>query len=233
MAKILGIESSGRMASVAIISEEEVLAEISMNTKLTHSETLLPMIDEVVKKSGCALEELDTIAIAEGPGSFTGLRIGASTAKGLGLALDIPLIAVSTLEGLAYNVWSADANVVPLMDARRSQVYTAEYAFQGGKLQTVVEPKAEDIQVVIDRINAGAKPVIFVGDGASLFREKLEAEVYVQKNFAPAAMNRQRAAAIASRGLELFLEGKTVYSDDFVPVYLRKSQAERVREEGK
>ena len=127
--RILALESSGLVASVAVVDgaldgkDAQTIAEYTVNYKKTHSQTLLPMLDEVVKMTELSLESIDAIAVAAGPGSFTGLRIGSATAKGLGLALDKPLIPVPTLEGLAYNLCGTDGIVCPIMDARRSQVY--------------------------------------------------------------------------------------------------------------
>ena len=119
--KLLAIDSSGLVASVAIVSEETVIAEYTVNYKKTHSQTLLPMLDEIVKMLGMDLSEVDGIAVSAGPGSFTGLRIGSATAKGLGLALDKPIISIPTLEGLAYNLLGTHAMICPMMDARRNQ----------------------------------------------------------------------------------------------------------------
>ena len=144
--KILGIDSSGMVASVAIIQDDVIKAEYTMNHKKTHSETLLPMIDEIVKTSEIRLEELDAIAIAAGPGSFTGLRIGAATAKGLAMAIDKPIIPVKTCEGLAFNMWGADGLIVPMIDARRNQVYIILFLFFQDK--DTNERKVDDIRMI-------------------------------------------------------------------------------------
>ena len=123
--KILGMDSSGLVASVAIVEDEALVAEYNTNYKKTHSQTLLPMLDELRNMTELDLDTIDAIAIASGPGSFTGLRIGSATAKGLGLALGKPLVEVPTLEGLAWNLWGSERIVCPLMDARRNQVYAA------------------------------------------------------------------------------------------------------------
>ena len=127
--KIIGIDSSGLVASVAILEDNKLVAEYTVNNKKTHSQTLLPMLEEIVASSGLDMKEIDAIAIAAGPGSFTGLRIGSATAKGLGLALKKPIVPVSTLEALAYNLYGTDSLVCPIMDARRNQVYTGIYEF--------------------------------------------------------------------------------------------------------
>ena len=129
--KILALDSSGLVASVAVAQNDNLIGEYTVNYKKTHSQTLLPMLDAVAKMIELDLKTVDAIAVAKGPGSFTGLRIGSATAKGLGLALDVPLIEMPTVDGLAYNLWGAKDLVCPLMDARRNQTYTGIYAFEG------------------------------------------------------------------------------------------------------
>ena len=150
--KILGIESSGMVASVAIVDGDTLIAEYTMNHKKTHSETLLPMIDEVMKTSEVKMEELDAIAIASGPGSFTGLRIGAATAKGLAMAIDKPIVPVKTCEGLAFNMWGADGVICPIIDARRNQVYTGLYRVTGG-VEVIMDQEPMDIHQLIEKVN--------------------------------------------------------------------------------
>ena len=150
--KILGIDSSGMVASVALVEDDVVIAEYTMNHKRTHSETLLPMIDEIVRTSEMKLDELDAIAIAAGPGSFTGLRIGAATAKGLALANDIPIVPVKTCEGLAFNMWGAEGLVCPIVDARRNQVYTGVYKVSGG-IEVIKDQEPMDIHDLITYLN--------------------------------------------------------------------------------
>jgi len=230
--KILGIDSSGMVASVAIVQDDVLIAEYTMNHKRTHSETLLPMIDEIVKTSETKLEDLDAIAIAAGPGSFTGLRIGAATVKGLGLAIDKPVIPVKTCEGLAYNMWGTEGIICPIMDARRNQVYTGLYKVLGN-VDVVMDQTPMDIHELIEKINAIGTQVTFLGDGVPIYEEIIWKEINVPCKFAPASMNRQRAASVAAYGVTLYKERKFVDADDFAPEYLRKSQAERVAEEKK
>ena len=231
--KVLGIDSSGMTATVAIIEDDKLISEFSVNHKRTHSETLMPMIDEIMKASEITPEDLDVIAIAAGPGSFTGLRIGAATVKGFGLALDIPVAAVPTLEGLAMNLWGSDKLVCPIMDARRNQVYTGLYHvnIEAELPEAVLDQTACDIEEIIEKINTLGEPVIFLGDGVAQFRDIIEEKAAVSVSFAPAMSGLQRAASVASLGLRYHKAGKTVNADDFTPVYLRPSQAERVRAE--
>ncbi len=238
--KILGIDSSGMVASVAIVQDDVIIAEYTMNHKKTHSETLLPMIDEIVKTSETKLEELDAIAIAAGPGSFTGLRIGAATAKGLAMAVDKPVIPIKTCEGLAYNMWGAEGLICPIIDARRNQVYTGLYRVKGN-VEVILEQQPMDIHELIEYINDYSKKlaeseggpiegVTILGDGVAIYQDVIWDEIDVPCKMAPAIMNRQRGASIASYGELLYKEGKYINADDFAPEYLRKSQAERVRE---
>ena len=152
--KILALDSSGLVASAAIVAEDVTIAEYTVNHKKTHSQTLLPMLDEIRRMTELDLSTIDAIAIACGPGSFTGLRIGAATAKGLGLALNIPIIPVPTVDSLAYNLYGSEKIICPLMDARRNQVYTGLYTFKDGELVTIEPQCAVDIAQILDKINA-------------------------------------------------------------------------------
>lgn len=232
--KIIGLDSSGLVASAAIVEDGVLLAEYTTNYKKTHSQTLLPMLAELKDMIELDLNSVDAIAIAAGPGSFTGLRIGAATAKGLGLALDKPLVEVPTLEGLAYNLWGTQHIICPLMDARRNQVYTGLYEFvregQDFRLQILKEQCVVDIHDILIRINEQNREVIFLGDGVPVYREVIETHTKVSFAYAPASHSRQRAAAIASLGFIYYKEGKMVTAAEHKPEYLRKSQAEREKE---
>ncbi len=233
--KILGLDSSGLVASAAIVEDDILLAEYTTNYKKTHSQTLLPMLDEIRNMIELDMASIDAIAIAAGPGSFTGLRIGAATAKGLGLALDKPLVEVPTLEGLAYNLCGCTQLVCPLMDARRNQVYTGIYEFQKEDekytLHIVESQCAVDITEIISKLNALGREVVFLGDGVPVFKKVIEEQLTVPYAFAPANNNRQRAASVAALGAVYFTQGKTVSAALHQPEYLRKSQAEREQEE--
>lgn len=229
--KILGIDSSGMVASAAIIAEDILVSECTVNNKQTHSQTLLPMIDQVVRMSGVALEEVDAIAVAAGPGSFTGLRIGASTAKGLGLALDKPIVSVPTLEGLAYRLAGTAGLVCPIMDARRNQVYTGIYHCTCDGLEIVSGQKAADIRELLQELAAIPEPVTFLGDGVPVYRDIIVQFCEREYHFVPAHLSRQSAAAVAALGQLYYQQGKVETAQEHKPVYLRKSQAEREREE--
>ncbi len=228
--RILAIESSSLVASVAIVEDGVTLAEYSANFKKTHSQTLLPMIDSMVDLLGLDLNTIDAIAVSGGPGSFTGLRIGSATAKGLGLALKKPLIHIPTLDGTAYNLYGASGLICPIMDARRNQVYTGIYRFER-EFEVVMEQDAMDMNDLIRRLNEMGERVIFLGDGVPVYEKAIREQMTVPFDFAPAQMNRQRAASVAALGAVYFAEGKTETAEAHGPDYLRKSQAEREREE--
>ncbi len=229
--KVLGLDSSGIVASVAIVEEDLLLAEYTVNYKKTHSQTLLPMLDEIVKMTELELEELDAIAVAAGPGSFTGLRIGSATAKGLGLALNKPLAAVPTVEAMAYNLYDAKGLICPIMDARRNQVYTGVYCFRKHELVTLKDQMAVSIQELLDILNEFGESVILLGDGVPVFKETIKEKLRVPFTFAPAHVNKQRAAAVAALGMLYVREGKVQSAAEHAPDYLRVSQAERERAE--
>lgn len=231
--KVLGIDSSGLVATVALMSEGILAAEYTIHNKKTHSQTLLPMIADMMKMAEIDLAELDCIAVSAGPGSFTGLRIGASTAKGLAWTLGIPIVPVSSLMGLAANMTEHGAVVCPVMDARRNQAYYGIYRVTEGIPDVICEPGTESIENVVEAVNGIGEPVLFLGDGVPVFEEAIRSQSEVPVRFAGAAVRYQRGASIALLGGLLYEEGKYVQAGEFVPVYLRKSQAERERLGGK
>ena len=228
--RILGIESSSLVASAAVVENEVTLAEYTVNYKKTHSQTLLPMIDEMMRLLDMEPSAVDAIAVSGGPGSFTGLRIGSATAKGLGLALKKPLIHVPTLDAMAYGLFGASGLICPMMDARRQQVYTGIYRFEE-RFEIVMEQSALAVADLAERLNALGERVIFLGDGVPVYEKQLAETLTVPYCFAPAHVNRQRAASEAALGAVYFAEGKTETAAEHKPDYLRKSQAEREREE--
>ena len=230
--KILAFDSSGLVASVAIVQDDNLIAEYTTNYKKTHSQTLLPMLDEIVKMTETDKESFDALAVAAGPGSFTGLRIGSATVKGLALAWNIPVIAVPTLEGLAYNMWGSSRLICPIMDARRKQVYTALYRFdKADRLETIFKQTPMDIIELITLLNDRNEEVVFVGDGIDVYSQTIKENIKVPYAFAPAHMNKQRAGSVTAAAQIRFADGKYQNGDDFAPEYLRQSQAERERTE--
>ncbi|MCR4922749.1 MAG: tRNA (adenosine(37)-N6)-threonylcarbamoyltransferase complex dimerization subunit type 1 TsaB [Lachnospiraceae bacterium] len=234
--KIIAIDSSGLTASVAIVEDETVIAEYTVNHKKTHSTTLLPMLNEIKKMTDTNLNSVDAIAIAKGPGSFTGLRIGSATAKGLGLALNKPIVPVPTVDAMACNAYGYRGIVCPVMDARREQVYTGVYCFKEGKKdpEILLKQAAMDIVDLCNRLEeiAGSKNVLFLGDGVPVYGEKIKKLLNdrgVRCDFAPVHMSRQRAAALAFLGEIYLKKGIFESAAEHKPEYLRMSQAERER----
>ncbi len=224
--KLLAIESATLTASVAILDDDVVIAEYSVTFKKTHSQTLLPMIDEIVSMLEIDLNSIDAIAISGGPGSFTGLRIGSATAKGLGLALNKPLIHVPTLDAMAYQIFGTDAIICPLMDARRGNVFTGIYS-NTEEFKVLKEQCHMSLTDLCKELEQYGKKVYFLGDGVKAYQEILEKECNVPYSFAPAFANGPRAAVVAALGKVYYEMGKTQTATEHVPDYLRLSQAEQ------
>lgn len=229
--KILALDSSGLVASVAVTEDDNLLGEYTINYKKTHSQTLLPMLVEVAKMIELDLKTVDAIAVSAGPGSFTGLRIGSATAKGLALALDKKIVSVPTVDALAYNIWNCTDVICPLMDARRQQTYTGLYMFEDGRMQTLLPQCVVQIEEIINKVNDMGKPVVFLGDGVPVFADFIAHHCKVPYQYAPAHCNKQRAASVAALGAILYGEGKAEPAAEHKPDYLRLSQAERERQE--
>lgn len=228
--KILAIESSSMVASAAIMTEETILAEYTINHKKNHSQTLLPMIDEIVTMTETDLAEMDAIAVSGGPGSYTGLRIGSATGKGLGLALNKPMIHIPTMDAMAYNFFGTDRLICPIMDARRQQVYYGFYHCEEN-LEIVEEQNLALISEVVEKLNDIGEKVIFLGDAVSIHQEFIGENLKVPFCFAPAHLNRNKASSVGSLGIRYFKEGRTEAAREHLPDYLRASQAERELQE--
>lgn len=231
--KILALDSSGLVASAALVEDDRLIAEYTIQYKKTHSQTLLPMLEEIRDMVELDLNTVDAIAVAAGPGSFTGLRIGSATAKGLAFALNKPIVPVPTVDGLAWQMYGTDALVCPIMDARRSQVYTGIYEFIYQKdrydMNVIVEQYATAFDEVAERLNDLGRKVIFLGDGVPVFQERMAEVMRVPYSLAPAHRSRQSAACIAVLGSLYYAQGKVESGAEHAPVYLRLSQAERER----
>lgn len=232
---ILMIESSGNVAAAALVRENKILAEYMTDLKKTHSETLMPMIAEMMELTGVKPSDLNAVAVSGGPGSFTGLRIGSATAKGLALSLDVPMIHVPTLDAMAYQCPFFEGWIVPMMDARREQVFAGIYRFEsagsaGNRSFQVLRPAfAMGITELLELIRSeGTSSVLFLGDGAEVFRDRIT-EALPGAVFAPDFMGKQRAGAAGMLALEMYRRGEVEAAEDHRPEYLRQSQAERER----
>ncbi len=235
--KILALDSSGLTASVALLEDDKLTAEYSVNYKKTHSQTLIPMMEAVRNMTELDLSTIDANAVAAGPGSFTGLRIGSATAKGLGLALQKPIIPVPTVDGLAYQMYGTDKLICPVMDARRGQVYTGLYEFVR-ETENAPLSSSLHIQIILCAVsseditgycNELGREVIFLGDGVPVFEERLPALMKVPYSLAPALRRLQSAAAVGVYAGVLYRQGVYESAEEHKPDYLRPSQAERER----
>ena len=227
--KILALESSAVACSAALWGEEGLIAQNFQQSGLTHSRTLLPMAHDLLKNCGVNLSQVDVIAVAAGPGSFTGLRIGVATAKGLAWGEDKDCAACSTLESMAWPLaFYPDAVIVCAMDARRSQVYNALFLAAGEGLQRLTPDRAIGLDQLGEELKKVEKEKIVVGDGARLCYNTLT-EQGITLKMAPEHLRMQSAWGVARAALELVRSGGLVSGEELAPVYCRLSQAERER----
>lgn len=229
--RILSVDTSSNVAAVAVTEDEKLICEILVNTKKTHSQTLMPMIDNALKQSELEISDIDLIASANGPGSFTGLRIGVSAVKGLAHAMDIPVVGVSILTAMAYNLPFCEYLISPILDARRNQVYNAVYEWNDTDLKEIQAPRALSVDELIEEFIASDKKVVFLGDGVGIHKEYIKEKLGKKAVFAPVSANEQRASGLAAAAKKLYDEGKAVSCYELAPIYLRKPQAERELEE--
>lgn len=230
--KVLAIETSGLVASVAVAEDNKIICEYTTNFKKTHSVTLMPMLEEISKAIDLDIKTIDIIAVSGGPGSFTGLRIGSATAKGLAHVLNIPIVSVPTLEALANNIDRTDLLICPLMDARRHQVYTALYEYVGDSIQPLTDMMATEIDNIIEKILSYNKEVIFLGDGFEPNEAKIIELLGGRKCYLASSKNSiQRASSVALLSIQYAREGKLQSFMEHTPIYLRRPQAEREYDE--
>lgn len=226
--KILALETSAVAASVAICEDEALVAQSFQRTGLTHSATLMPMLEDMLKNSGMSLENIDLIAVAAGPGSFTGLRIGVSAAKGLAWSLDKPCAGVSTLEAMAWQMIGMDGVVCAAMDARRQQVYNALFDLQNGKPVRMTPDRAISLEELSNELETIKNDQILVGDGAHLCYNAFQSKGYPVR-MPPAHLQFQTAWGVARCALEQARLGQLTDAVGLTPNYHRLSQAERER----
>lgn len=231
--KILSVDTSANVATVAICEDERLICEQMTNTKKTHSQTLMPMIDNILAQAEMEISDVDLIAVANGPGSFTGLRIGVSTVKGIAEALDIPVVGISTLEAMAYNLPYCSYLICPIMDARREQVYNVVYEWENEELRELKEPRALGLSELLNEILGVDKKAVFLGDAVPVHKEKIVEVLGDRAVFAPSCASLQRASALCDIAKIRYSDGKAVKGFELETVYLRKPQAEREAEERK
>ncbi len=224
--KILAVDTSATSASVAVAEENKIIGAFSINTALTHSQTLIPMIEEVLKKIGIASEEIDILAVNAGPGSFTGVRIGVAAVKGLAFSRNLPCVSVSTLESMAYNMLGSDCVVCAVMDARCSQVYNALFRVSRNEITRLTEDRALALTDLKFELERTEEKVVLVGDGAQICADFLKNEL---KNVFLAPINNriQNASSVACAAFKKLDDGEIMTASELMPTYLRLPQAQR------
>lgn len=225
--KVLSIESASVTASCAVFEDGNLLGEYTLNHKKTHSEKLMPLIELLMNELGLKIQDIDVIAISEGPGSYTGLRIGAAIAKSLSFALNIPIANVPTTKSLAGNIYDLDKLIVPIMDAKAGRIYTGIYKWDEEKLKTVKEQFPCNIDELVEILNEYEEQVIFNGDGSVNYRNIIEEKLNKKAYFAPNKFNFLNGSTLAAIGYQMALKEELIKASEFKPQYLRLSQAER------
>lgn len=224
--KILAVDTSATAASVAVAEENKLIGEFSINTALTHSQTLMPMVDELLKNTGLSVNDIDAVAVNAGPGSFTGVRIGVAAVKGIAFPKNLPCVSVSTLESMAYNMLGNDCIVCSVMDARCSQVYNALFRVKGCTVTRMTDDRALSLTDLKNELQNINEKVVLVGDGAVLC-SKFLGEGLENIMLAPFNNRIQTASSVAYAAFEKINNGETVKADELMPVYLRLPQAQR------
>ena len=228
--KILAIDTSSNVASAAVVEDGILLGECILNHKKTHSQKIMVMVQELINDLELTVQDIDIFAAANGPGSFTGLRIGVATVKALAHSVNKPVVGISTLAGLAYNLPYAEHIIVPIMDARRNQVYTASYIWDEDGFKELSSDEAISIEECVESCGE-LLDTIFVGDGVPVHRKYITEKLAERAHFAPPSALMQRASSIAMLALEKAKKGETEHYSELKPFYLRKSQAEREYDE--
>ncbi len=231
--KILALETASNVASIALATKDAILAEYTINNKKTHSQTLLPMIDEMLNMLEMDIKDVDAIAVSAGPGSYTGLRIASATAKGLAMAIDKPIISIPTIDAMAYGKAGVTGLICPMLDARRGQVFTGVYTFVNGDFQIVKPQMIIEIKDLVPVLNELNEKVYFLGDGVEPNLDYIKQNITAPFEVAPMQVNRQRASFVASLAIEYYEAGNVSEAKDHVPNYLKVTQAEREYEEKK
>lgn len=223
---VLGIESATRVAGAAVVNEEKLVAERFVNNLKTHSQNLLPMIQQVLEDAGISPKELGAIAVSGGPGSFTGLRIGMATAKSMAQVLQLPVVGVPTLEALAWNVTGVEGLICPILDARKQEVYTCLYESREGVPVPAAEPRAVSLEELIEILTAVKKSVTLLGDGVPVYGPEIAGALGEKISFAGQINLFSRAAGVAWLGRRMVTEGLAGDGKTLQPVYIRRPEAE-------
>ncbi|MDN5347102.1 MAG: tRNA threonylcarbamoyladenosine biosynthesis protein TsaB [Clostridia bacterium] len=223
--RVLGLDSATRVAGVALVDENNLIAELFFNTPQDHSRRLLPLLDELLSRAGLTFDDLDGLAVSIGPGSFTGLRIGLATAKGLAQVTGKPLVGIPSLDALASNVWGWPGLICPVINARRQEVYAAVYCWQEGKLCRLTSYQAIAPAALVGQLASFSGPVSFLGDAVGLYRDVWQ-QLGSRAHFVELSNNLPRAAQVACLGLKQLRAGRTDDPSRIKLLYLRPSAAE-------
>lgn len=226
--KILALETSAKAVSAAVVENGKVLCSGYQDTGLTHSRTLMPIVEHILKNTGMTMAQIDAVAVAAGPGSFTGIRIGVSTAKGLAFAIEKPTVSVSVLAAMARNVAFRDGLIICAMDARRNQVYNALFEAKDGVLTRLTEDRAISLAELAEEVRNDPRPKTVVGDGGRLCADFLTAQG-VECLLAPPHLIMQNAMSVALEAEELAAKGQLQSAQELLPIYLRPPHAEPLR----
>lgn len=222
--KILSLDTSSFPASVAVSEDNVILGEYVVRNQRKHSQHIMVMTQRLLEDLNIDIADIDVFAVTVGPGSFTGLRIGISTVRAFAQAMDKSVVAVNTLEALAFNLSLCDGFIIPMLDARRDEVFTAVYKFTSEGISTVVEPCVMTVKEISARM--GSEKCIYVGDGAIIHRDEIK-EADTDAMFAPINLSEVRASALTAAAIEKLNKGEALHYNEVQPVYLRLSQAER------
>ncbi|ABR47029.1 peptidase M22, glycoprotease [Alkaliphilus metalliredigens QYMF] len=225
--KILALDTSSIVGTVALLDGEKLAGEIIVNYKRTHSQQLMPMIQDLLESCALKPKDIDVFAVSLGPGSFTGLRIGVSTMKAMAQALDKPIVGISTLDGLAFNLLYSQGIICPIIDAQRDMVYTASYRWSGEDFQQVKDYEMIHIDEMIQRFDGETESIIFVGDAVEKLKERIQHSLKKRAVFPPGMVAMARASAIGELARRAVIEGRVQKPEDVMPIYMRKSEAEK------
>ncbi|AEY64774.1 tRNA (adenosine(37)-N6)-threonylcarbamoyltransferase complex dimerization subunit type 1 TsaB [Clostridium sp. BNL1100] len=231
--RILAVDTSTNVASAAILEDDTIIGEYNCNRGKTHSQRLMPMVQHLMETVGLTVSDIDAFSASIGPGSFTGLRIGVTTVKAMAFAAEKPVISVHTLDALAYNIPFAENLICPMIDARNNQVFTAIYRFIGNKLERLTDYMGIPVKELADVLRSMEGDTVFLGDACIMHRDYFVSELGNRVKIAPPGTALAKASSVAILAGKAYREGKLESCYDMVPFYLRKSQAERERENQK
>ncbi|PRR83111.1 tRNA (adenosine(37)-N6)-threonylcarbamoyltransferase complex dimerization subunit type 1 TsaB [Clostridium vincentii] len=222
---VLSVDSSSRVATIALLNDDNLLGEYILNDKREHSVILMPMIQNLLKDCNLTVDDIDGYVVSKGPGSFTGLRIGMATIKGMSLGSNKPYVSISSLEALAYSISPFNGIICPVMDALRENVYTALFKNENNKFEKILDYTPLDLDDLLDILKEKDEEVMFTGDGLTKHKDYIK-ENFPKAHFAPTHLSIVHASALGELGLNLLKDG--IFDDpNSAPIYLKKPQAER------